>query len=127
MIFFAFLHQVFDGQAGLHQNNLRDYDPAVGRYVESDPIGLDGGGNTYAYAGGDPADSDDPLGLYIARIPYSSESYKGTGAYVCQYYRTNATAGPWGAARRWFGRFRSFLTRPRLRPGKTSRGESPLL
>jgi RHS repeat-associated protein len=32
--------QVFDGQAGLHQNGFRDFDPAVGRYVESDPAGL---------------------------------------------------------------------------------------
>jgi RHS repeat-associated protein len=30
---------VFDGQAGLHQNFFRDYDPAVGRYVETDPAG----------------------------------------------------------------------------------------
>lgn len=55
--------------------------------------------DAYAYAFGDPAEFDDPLGLYIAHIPYSSESYKGTGAYVCKCYRTNATAGPWGAAR----------------------------
>jgi RHS repeat-associated protein len=34
--------QVFDGQAGLQQNGNRDFDPAVGRYVESDPIGLGG-------------------------------------------------------------------------------------
>ena len=32
--------QVFDGQAGLHANVFRDYDPAVGRYPQSDPIGL---------------------------------------------------------------------------------------
>jgi RHS repeat-associated protein len=36
--------QVFDGQAGLHQNGFRDYDPATGGYVESDPIGLAAGG-----------------------------------------------------------------------------------
>jgi len=55
--------QVFDGQVGLHSNYFRDYDPATGRYVESDPIGLDGGTNPYAYALGDPISGIDPLGL----------------------------------------------------------------
>jgi RHS repeat-associated protein len=32
--------------AGLHYNYFRDHDPAVGRYVESDPIGLEGGSCT---------------------------------------------------------------------------------
>jgi hypothetical protein len=31
---------VFDGQAGLHANYFRDYDPAIGRYIEGDPIGI---------------------------------------------------------------------------------------
>jgi RHS repeat-associated protein len=54
---------VFDGQAGLHQNGFRDYDPATPRYLESDPIGLDGGINTYSYVENDPIDLMDPLGL----------------------------------------------------------------
>jgi hypothetical protein len=54
-------------ETGLNQNTYRDYDPMVGRYVESDLIGLHGGLNTYAYSGSDPVAYDDPLGL-LCRI-----------------------------------------------------------
>jgi len=62
--------QVFDGQAGLHYNTFRDFDPAVGRYVESDPLGLDAGLNTYVYVASNPLDWLDPTGLIkIPDIP----------------------------------------------------------
>lgn len=47
------------------QNTYRDYEPAIGRYVESDPIGLRGGSySTYSYSGSNPISNFDPSGLY---------------------------------------------------------------
>jgi RHS repeat-associated protein len=55
--------QYFDQETGSHYNYFRDYDPRIGRYIESDPIGLMGGVNPYAYVDGRPLTQIDISGL----------------------------------------------------------------
>ncbi|HVR89833.1 MAG TPA: RHS repeat-associated core domain-containing protein [Novosphingobium sp.] len=62
----------FPGQSrvlpDLYYNRYRDYDPATGRYVQADPIGLEGGSNPYGYALGNPVNLTDPTGEFVPII-----------------------------------------------------------
>ncbi|PAU55414.1 sugar-binding protein, partial [Pseudomonas sp. PIC25] len=74
--------QLYDAHSALHYNYFRDYDPETGRYVESDPIGLKGGLNTYGYAYQNPINNFDPDGRLVWFLGLGA---LGTG--------TTATAG----------------------------------
>jgi RHS repeat-associated protein len=68
--------QYWDQETNLHYNYLRDYEPAVGRYIQSDPVGVRGGINTYAYVRGNPLLYTDPYGLWPFGAPGRSQVEK---------------------------------------------------
>jgi len=89
--------QLFDRETGLHYNNARYYDPAVGRYISSDPIGLEGGLNTYSYVNGQPTRLVDisgksplALGAGVALIA------GGLAVQGIIYWHTTAQPGAYG-------------------------------
>jgi RHS repeat-associated protein len=80
--------QRYDQETALHYNYYRDYDPSLGRYGESDPIGLHGGINTYAYVKADPIRALDPLGLFeVEGYPSNVFDKRKYPAKVQELYR----------------------------------------
>lgn len=70
--------QYSDAETGHDYNYFRDYDSTIGRYVEGDPTGIDGGMNIYVYANSDPLRIIDPSGLApkpgsIRTVPCSAD------------------------------------------------------
>jgi RHS repeat-associated protein len=82
--------QELDLETGLYHNGFRDYAPELGRYLESDPVGLAGGLNTYLYVNGNPLRRMDYTGLCSTDEQQPGGVYGGT---VC--FPTPWT--PWGA------------------------------
>jgi len=82
--------QVFDAESAKSYNYFRDYDSAIGRYSESDPIGLRGGVNTFGYVRQQPIRSTDPRGLVewnggsftLGAMLYAGEMYQLTSECV---------------------------------------------
>ena len=73
--------QYYDAESALVYNSYRDYDPSVGRYIQSDPIGLGGGFSTYSYVSNNPLSYSDSQGLLL----------DPTGAYVGTSLAAGAT------------------------------------
>ncbi len=64
---FGYAGGIYDQHTKLVKFGARDYDPAIGRWIQKDPIGLDGGLNTYEYVGNNPVMYTDPYGLFDVR------------------------------------------------------------
>lgn len=96
--------QVFDSVSGLNYNYFRQYEVAVGRYSQSDPIGLAGGINGFLYANATPLMAIDPTGE-TAIAPYevgpnsaAAATAAAGGATVVVGARAGAFAGAFGAS-----------------------------
>lgn len=60
--------QYADTETGLYYNYFRDYDPELGRYIQSDRLGLFDGPNTYGYAHQNPIMKTDPTGQFVPQF-----------------------------------------------------------
>lgn len=76
--------QYADDETGTHYNYFRDYDPATGRYLTADPIGLMGGINSFAYVSNAPLQRMDTLGLYDQMVHYYITYFLGLVAGLPQ-------------------------------------------
>ena len=84
--------QVYDLYSGSYYNWHRDYDPQSGRYIESDPVGLKGGVNTYAYVRGNPISRRDPLGLQDQTPAGNPSGLNDRGQAACDAADSQANA-----------------------------------
>ena len=91
--------QYYDQETGKHYNFNRDYDPVTGRYVQSDPIGLDGGMNGYGYVSNNTFIYFDANGLCV--VGSFHNFYEPNQPLVISACTANGYAlprAPWGVA-----------------------------
>jgi len=82
--------QYFDQETQLHYNYFRDYDASLGRYVQSDPIGLLDSVNTYVYVKNSPVNLKDEVGLSSCGSNCSAKCEGNYASCAKKVFRSNS-------------------------------------
>lgn len=77
---FGFTGQRYDSEIEQYNYKARQYEPLIGRFLQSDPVGYLGGMNLYAYVDNDPGNNRDPLGLVMSPLQGGVTMNVGAGA-----------------------------------------------
>ena len=89
---FGYTGQQHFAPLGLYHYKARFYSPALGRFLQTDPIGYDGAINLYSYVGGNPISRRDPRGMDNpgnGPVRYSSDWESLHCTRHCEYSRGN--------------------------------------
>jgi RHS repeat-associated protein len=90
---YLFQGREYSWATGLYYFRARGYDPMTGRWLSSDPIGISGGLNQYAFCDGDPLGQADPLGLRVIIYPPSLDGFSPANQAAAMQLHAQLKAG----------------------------------
>lgn len=89
---YRFQGREYSAVTGLYNFRARWYDPATGRWISKDPIGINGGLNMYVFCGNDPINFIDPFGLLPKALKDALKGWRDSNS-VDNPPPNNSTAG----------------------------------